>query len=90
MPPPGHQLNGLAERIVPIMQDFCLSAFVIVGYMETEDGKIERVCIANTARNPAFEDGLRPMIHAAHVWGAMPSITGRGDEPPAAPRATHE
>ncbi len=85
MPPPGHQLSALAERIVPIMQDWGLSAFVIVGYLEDADGKLQRVCIANTAKNPAFEDGLRPVIHFAHAWGASPAITGRTDEPTAAP-----
>lgn len=77
-------MTALAERIVPIMQDFGLSAFVIVGYLEDGQGNLRRVCIANAAGNPAFEDGLRPLIHAAHIWGAQPAISGRHvDEPPA-------
>lgn len=76
--PPSH-MTELAQRVVPVMQEYGLSAFVLVGYHEDADGKIQRVCIANTARNPAFEDGLRPIIHFAHVWGAIPPA------PPAAP-----
>lgn len=87
MPPPGNQLEALAERIVPIMQDFGLSGFVLIGYMETTDGPMRRVCVANTAKNPAFEDGLRPMIHAAHLWGAQPAVSGRPDENPPPPPA---
>lgn len=65
------------------MQDFGLSGFLIVGYLEDGDGRLRRVCIANAAKNPAFEDGLRPMIHAAHIWGAQPAVSGRpADEPP--------
>lgn len=76
-------MAALAERIVPIMQDFGLSAFCIVGYLEDADGNLRRVCIANTAKNPAFEDGLRPVIHFAHAWGAVPAVEGRPQEPTA-------
>jgi hypothetical protein len=64
------------------MQEMGLSGFVLVGYLEDGEGRLQRVCIANTAKNPAMEDGLRPLIHAAHVWGAMPAISGRPEEPP--------
>lgn len=77
MPPPQDQMTALAERIVPIMQDFGLSAFVLVGYLSDADGNLQRVCIANAAKNPAFEDGLRPVINFAHMWGAQPAIGGR-------------
>jgi hypothetical protein len=69
---PGDQMTALAERVVPIMQDYGLSGFVLIGYLSDADGGLKRVCIVNTARNPAIEDGLRPLIHAAHVWGAVP------------------
>lgn len=83
MPPqPDNALQGLAERIVPIMQDFGLSAFVIVGYISDPDGNLKRVCIANTMRNPAFEDGLRPMIACAHAWGAQPAAPFRDPSSP--------
>lgn len=61
------QMKGLAERVLPLLQEFGVSAVVIVGYAEV-DGGLKRICIANCAKNPAFEDGLRPMIHAAHIW----------------------
>lgn len=68
---PVQQMEALKASIVPRMQELGLSAFVIIGYLETENG-LDRVCIANTAKNPAFEDGLRPAIHFAHMWGASP------------------
>ncbi len=74
MPPSPEQMTALAERIVPIMQDYGLSAFVIVGYLEDAQGNLQRVCIAQTGNNPAMEDGLRPMILAAHVWGGVPPM----------------
>lgn len=76
-------MTALAERIVPIMQDFGLSAFIIIGYLENGEGRLQRVCIANTAKNPAFEDGLRPLIHHAHIWGAQPAVSGLPDQPSA-------
>lgn len=66
-------MEGLAQRIVPIMQDFGLSGFVLVGYLSDADGNLKRVCIANTMKNPAFEDGLRPLIQFAHIWGVTPT-----------------
>lgn len=76
-------MTALAERIVPIMQDFGLSAFVIVGYREDGEGKLQRVCIANTGQNPAFEDGLRPVLHFAHMWGAtLPPPPHQAAPPP--------
>ena len=67
------QMTELAQRVVPVMQEYGLSAFVLIGYRELGDGQITRVCIANTAQNPAFEDGLRPAIHFAHMWaGKVP------------------
>lgn len=72
MPPTPEQMTALAERIVPIMQDYGLSAFVIVGYLSDAEGNLQRVCIAQTGHNPAIEDGLRPMIAAAHIWGGVP------------------
>ena len=80
MSSPGDSMTALAERIVPIMQDFGLSAFVMIGYLEDADGTLCRVCIANTAKNAAFEDGLRPLIHFAHVWGAQPPADGKDQQ----------
>jgi hypothetical protein len=71
MPPPSkEQLSALAERAVPLLNEFGLRGFVLVGYLESADGKKQRVCIANTDHDAALEDGLRPMIQFAHMWGA--------------------
>lgn len=79
MPPPD-AMTALAHRIVPIMQDHGLSAFVLAGYLSDADGNLKRVCIANTMRNPAFEDGLRALIQFAHLWGSVPRV-----QPPESP-----
>lgn len=65
-------MKALGERIIPVMQEHGLSAFVIVGYAEDGEGNLRRVCIANTGPNPAFQDGLRPVIAFAHAWGSDP------------------
>lgn len=81
--PPADQLEPLARRILPVMQEFGLSAFVLVGYLEDGQGKLQRVVIANTQRNPAFEDGLRPVMHFAQIWGASSaSFAPNPDSPP--------
>ncbi|MBU2072771.1 MAG: hypothetical protein KKA68_21260 [Gammaproteobacteria bacterium] len=77
---PSEQMEQMKLEVVPRLQEFGISAFVIVGYLETEKG-IERVCIANTAGNPAFEDGLRPIISFAHLWGASASSFSKGTNP---------
>ena len=47
---------------------------MLVGYLEDGEGKLQRVCIANTQKNPVFEDALRPIISFAHLWGAQPPV----------------
>lgn len=56
---------------MPLLQEFGVVSFVLVGYLEGPDGKLQRICVANTAKNPAFEDGLRPAIAFANAWGAQ-------------------
>lgn len=73
-------MTELAHRVVPVMQEYGLSAFVLIGYRENNDGKLNRVCIVNTGNNPAYEDGLRPLIAFAHAWGAIPPIANPSDE----------
>ena len=74
-PPPPDQMNALAQRIVPVMQDYGLSGFVLIGYLSDAEGNLRRVCIVNDGKNPAIQDGLRPLIQMAHVWGAAPPET---------------
>lgn len=62
-------MRAMGERVVPIMHEFGLTAFVLVGYAETEAG-LRRICIANDAGNAAYQDGLRPVIHFSHLWAA--------------------
>jgi len=71
------QMQELAKRIIPVMQEYGLSAFVIAGYFEDGEGGIKRGLIVNTQRNPAFEDGLRPIIQIAAIWGATPQAGNR-------------
>lgn len=71
MAPPDY-MTELASRIVPIMSEYGLTGFALVGYHEDGDGKVRRVCIINDGGNPAVQDGLRPVIQFAHLWGATP------------------
>lgn len=72
------QLTYLREQALPRLSEGGLEAFVIVGYLRTGDGEIQRVCLANTGKNPAYEDGLQKLIAFAHMWGAQP----RAPQPP--------
>ena len=72
MSTPGDQMTALAERILPVMADYGLTGFVLIGYLEDGEGKRQRVCICNTGQDPAIEDGLRPLINMAGIWGASP------------------
>lgn len=64
-------MQALAERVLPLFAEYGVTSFVLVGYQEDGEGTVRRVCIANTAKNPAYEDGLRPVIHFAHMWNAV-------------------
>ena len=73
----------LGRRIVPVMQEYGMTAFVIAGYMEDGEGTVKRFCIAQTGGNPAYEDGLRPLVNFSAMWGATPAITEpKNDGPP--------
>lgn len=76
------QMAELGKRIVPIMQEYGLVAFVIAGYVEDGDGKVKRFCVAQTGGNPAFEDGLRPLINFSLIWAAPSKNQSPDNEPP--------
>jgi len=65
------QLEILRAQIIPRMHDAGVESFVIVGYLRDEDDKIQRICIANSGNNPAYEDGLRPIIQVAGIWSGQ-------------------
>jgi hypothetical protein len=77
------QLTYLREQALSRLSEGGVEAFVLVGYLRTEGGELQRVCLADTAKNPAFEDGLRPVIHFAHMWGATPQRPTAEEPPPA-------
>lgn len=62
-------MNALAERVLPLFAEYGVTGFVLLGYAEDGEGKLRRICIAQTGKNPLMEDALRPAIHFAHVWG---------------------
>ncbi len=71
MPPPSQeQFRALAERVVPLLNEYGVTAFAMVGYLESAEGKKQRICLCNTGGDPMAEDGLRPVIQFAHMWGA--------------------
>lgn len=83
MMPPPNQLSGLAERAIPLLNEFGLEGFVLFGYLADAGGSLRRVCIANTAGNPAFEDGLRQFLVMGQIWGASSaSLAPNPDSPP--------
>ncbi len=65
------QLEILRAQIVPRMQDAGIEAMVMVAYLRDADDKIQRVCIAHSGDNPAYEDGLRPIIQVAGIWSGQ-------------------
>lgn len=62
-------MTALAERVLPLFEEFGVTGFVVIGYVEDGDGKLRRICIVQTRQNPIMEDALRPVIHFAHMWG---------------------
>lgn len=75
-------MTELAQRIVPVMEEYGLVGFALVGYHEDGDGRVRRVCIINAGGNPAIEDGLRPVIGFAQMWGATPPPPPKREEVP--------
>jgi hypothetical protein len=65
------QLEMLRAQIVPRMQDAGIEGFVMVAYLRDAEDKIQRVCIAHCGNNPAYEDGLRPIIQVAGIWSGQ-------------------
>ncbi len=76
------QLRALGERVIPILQEFGVTGFVLTGYVEDADGKRNRVLFVNTQKDPAMEDGLRPLIQFSHMWAQTPMSPPDSDEPP--------
>ena len=69
--PPDH-LTALAERVIPLFNEYGVTGFVLIGYHDNGEGARNRICIVQTGRDPAIEDGLRPIINFAQMWGAPP------------------
>lgn len=67
------QLTYLREQALPKLGEAGLECFAVIGYLRLEDGKWQRVCLANTGNDPVFEDALRPVLLFAHAWGGSPS-----------------
>lgn len=65
-------MRALGERVIPILQEFGVTGFVLTGYVENSDGKRERILFVNTQGDPAMEDGLRPLIQFGHMWSHGP------------------
>ncbi len=76
---PADQMNQMREQVVPRLQEFGMEAFVIVGYVRLEGDVLQRVCIANDGGNPAYQDGLRPVIHFASMWSNQVPNLPRGE-----------
>ncbi len=60
----------MQERLVPHFEELGLEAFVIIGYLREGDGAVKRVTFGALNKNPAFNDGLAPILAAAAKWGA--------------------
>lgn len=85
------QLNYLREQALPRLDEGGIEAFVLVGYLRTTDGELQRVCLASTGNNAAYEDGLRPVVAFAHAWGAKPTPPPMPPRtPPPAPPTTDQ
>lgn len=63
----GKQIN---ERVVPMLSELGVEAFVMAAYVKDGDGKVTRVTFGAPSDNPAYDDGLRNIITLANQWGA--------------------
>lgn len=60
----------IKENIIPKLQELGVEAAVITGYRTDGDGKVTKITVGFDGNNPAYADGLRPMIQAAGIWAA--------------------
>lgn len=64
------KVQQFSERIRPHLEELGIEAFVMAAYATDAEGKVVRITLGGNGGNPAFEDGLRGMQHAANMWGA--------------------
>lgn len=75
-------MRALGERVIPILQEFGVTGFVLAGYVENPEGNRERLLFVNTHGDPAMEDGLRPLIQFGHIWSHVPQQEPDEQPPP--------
>jgi hypothetical protein len=63
------QAEAIEKKIVPLLAELGLEAFMVAGYASDGEGKIHKVTFAYTGQNPAYSDGLRGMVIMAARWG---------------------
>lgn len=56
------------RKIVPQLQELGFEAFALTGYLSDGEGKIQKVTVGHDGNNPAYADGIRPMLQAAVIW----------------------
>lgn len=61
-------LKEINRSIAPKLQEMGLEAFVLCAYVRSGDGQIDRAVIASDGKNPAYSDGLRPILTVASIW----------------------
>lgn len=66
---PREVIEDLKQRIVPRMQEAGIEAFALVGYAKFDGEHLTRFVIVNDGDNPAYQDGLRPVVQFARFWG---------------------
>lgn len=76
------QLQYLREQALPKLFEGGMECFALIGYMRKADGELQRVCLAHTGNDPAFEDAMRVVLHFAHVWGSPPPAGSCPAQPP--------
>lgn len=69
MPSPQEVIEDLKNRIVPRMQEAGIEAFVMVGYAKFDGESLKRFVFVNDGKNPAYADGLQPVIRVGAIWG---------------------
>lgn len=64
-------LGEIGKKIVPILEEFGIEGFVIGGYIQVHEGRIERFTAACMPKdNAAITDGLGHLVAFTGMWAA--------------------
>lgn len=56
------------KRIAPILAEFGLDAWLLMGYATDGNGHRGRAAIGHMPADPVMRDAMRPIVTFAHMW----------------------